>query len=108
MIEFKDLTKEEKSLLLFLEVCIVDRACIVNTVHMNEEDMYIAKKWDRDGLIQFGRVWSTEVKEGRTHYVIFSERAFELAHQERKERGERQRKEFFKRCPATVEGRGLK
>ena len=46
MNENKPLSKDEKSLLLFLETRAVDYGGRVNVQHMNLEDMEIAKRWN--------------------------------------------------------------
>jgi hypothetical protein len=91
----EDMTKDEQSLLLFLETCAVDFGT-VDTRHMNSEDMDIAKDWTEEGFITFGRMpahWIQEAgKRGgkcNTHYVSLTPEAFELAHKLRRERAER-------------------
>lgn len=89
--------KDERSLLLFLETRLVDYQGRVASVHMNAEDFEIVKKWVAEGLISFGRLTFdvVEASKGKpltlrhTHWVRFSETAWELAHIERKARSER-------------------
>lgn len=85
-----DMTKDERSLLLYLETRAVDHAGLVDHRQMNDEDREIAKKWSEIGFIQYGRVaYYTITKETETDWVKLSDAAFELAHQERKARSER-------------------
>lgn len=92
------MTRDERSLLTFLETCLVDKRGKVRTVHMNQDDMEIAKGWDKKGFIQFKRLPASEVfaeKNQRsplptfTHWVRFSDKAWALAHQERRARAVR-------------------
>lgn len=85
------MTKDELSLLLFLETCHVDYGGPVNVAHMNAGDMAIAKRWNDEKLIDFGRIYSKDLEKysPKTHYVILSNEALNLAHTERKARGER-------------------
>ena len=87
------MTKEEESLLLFLETQIVDHRCLVGEVHMNDDDMKIAKRWDKKKYIVFGRLKMRDIpKSGKRspHYgVQFSETAWSDAHRIRRERGHR-------------------
>lgn len=88
-------TKDERSLLLFLETQIVDHCGQVASDSMNESDREIAKRWAKDGLIAFGRRRADEITgergrgSRRAHWVQFSDKAWTIAHQLRRERGER-------------------
>jgi hypothetical protein len=88
-----EMTKEEKSLLLFLETQAVDYWGKVDIRHMNEDDMNIAERWNKEGFIKFGRICFKDRKPagGRnsTHWVILSEKAMNAAHDERKARAVR-------------------
>jgi len=44
------MTKNERSLLLYLETRAVDYGGIVDTRHMNQDDMEIAKEWNKKVL----------------------------------------------------------
>lgn len=89
------LSRIEKSLLIYLETRIVDHFGIVDTRHMNDEDMNIAEKWDKDGFITFKRLPAKYVFNKihgtvkNTHSVWFSEDAWIAAHKERRNRGNR-------------------
>jgi len=85
------MTKDEKNLLLYLEVRAVDQGGKVDLVHMNKSDMDIAEKWKDEKFISFGRiVFADCVITARlkavTHWVELSEAAWKAAHDERRAR----------------------
>ena len=90
-------TKDERSLLLFFETRLVDYSGRVASIHMNEEDIKIAKKFVEENLIQFGRLKFAVVESFRgqgltqrhTHWVRFSDAAWKIAHKLRRERSDR-------------------
>jgi len=82
-----EMSKDEKSLLLYLETRAVDYGGKVDTRHMNDIDFDIAKEWNREGFVKFGRIKSDDIMQpNENHYCVLSDEAFELAHQERKNR----------------------
>ena len=83
-----DLTREQLSLLLFLECRATDHGGLVETPHMNESDIEQAAKWTADGFLAFGRLTSASIRSlhGSTHWVTLSDEAWRLAHEERKAR----------------------
>ncbi len=86
------MTKDEKSLLLYLETRAVDYSGFVDTVHMNKIDMKIAKKWNEDGFLLFKRATkrsATGEIEALTYEVMLSDEAWVLVGEERKLRAER-------------------
>lgn len=91
-----DFTREEKSLILFFETQAVDYSGIVGTIHMNNTDMEIAEKWDKQGFIVFRRRPFKDIekdsefyqRDKRTHYVMLSDDAWIVAHALRKIRAE--------------------
>lgn len=87
--ELKDLSKDEKSLLLFLETCAVDKSGRVNVEHMNAQDMEIAKRWNESGFLGFGRICHADCKPIGTHWTKLSPEAFTLCGQEREARAGR-------------------
>ncbi|KKN69639.1 hypothetical protein LCGC14_0439420 [marine sediment metagenome] len=89
MEKLKDMSKDEKSLLLFLETRAVDYGGRVNLQHMNDEDMDITKGWNKRGFIGFGRIVIRCHNSDGTHWVRLSEEAWKLAHKERKARSKR-------------------
>lgn len=84
-----ELNKEEKSLLLYLETCAVDCSGAVDSRRMNKEDFDIAERWNKEGFINFCRIRFRYVGLGKTHCVVLSEGAWEMAHKERKARAAR-------------------
>ena len=83
-----DMTKDEKSLLLYLETRAVDHGGLVHTQHMNSDDMEIAKQWNEARFVRFGRLASDclPMRSGATHWCELSDEAWALAHAERRER----------------------
>lgn len=89
--ELSEMSKDERSLLLYFETREVDQRCAVHTQHMNADDMAIAKHWNEIGFVKFGRIASDclPMPSGSTHWCKLSEDAWRLAHQERKDCAER-------------------
>lgn len=91
-----DLTREQKSLLLYLEARAVDHRGIVNTMQMNQGDLEQAAEWVRDGTLLAWRrlpwAWADQHSDlgtkGCTHFVKLSAQAVAQAHQLRLERAE--------------------
>jgi hypothetical protein len=88
------LSRDEQSLLLFLETCVVDHGGLVNLGHMNGGDYNIAERWAKEGFIQFGRVASATMPPvSRTsawsHWCQLSEEAWKSVRILRRERAER-------------------
>ena len=87
-------TKDEKSLLLYLETRAVDYSGRVDGRHMNNDDMKIAKGWSESGFIRFGRLLCAEIrslqerygKRVSTHWVELTDEAWQFAHKLRKEK----------------------
>lgn len=106
--KIEDMNKDEKSLLLFFECAAVDYGGLCKGAHMNAEDIAIAKQWNESGFVKFGRIASKDIKSpaagGRfpnTNWVILSDEAWKLAHEERRARQKRIEKSI------TVERLGL-
>ncbi len=91
--KLENMTKDEKSLLLFLETCAVDQGGLVNIRHMNNEDVSIAKEWNKMRFILFGRVSFASIErlfdKGRTNWCRLSNEAFQIVSQERFARASR-------------------
>lgn len=51
-----EMTKDERSLLLFLETQAVDYGGLVDVRHMNEDDCNIASDWNECGFIIYKRI----------------------------------------------------
>ena len=92
--ELEHMTREEKSLLLYLETQAVDYGGKIQSVRMNADDHTIATRWKDVGFIQFGRIAFKDIDNStgnypRTHWVVLSEEAWRLAHEERRVRCQR-------------------
>ena len=83
------MSKDERSLLLFFEVCLVDRYGKIDVRHMNEIDTAIVKRWVEEGLIEYGRIKFCDIINSSTHWVRFSENAWKMAQYERRLRSDR-------------------
>ena len=83
----------EKSTLMNLESCLVDHFGQVDGGRMEKQDFENIKSFQQRGLLVFGRIPS-KLKLKRTHWVEFTEEAWQLAHKYRKEQAER--------CTATL------
>ena len=93
------MTKDEKSLLMYLETRMVDYGGSVDSRRMNKDDFEIAEKWNEVGFIKFGRICFKDIAAmreqfgagviGFTHWCYFSDEAWTAAHEERKARASR-------------------
>lgn len=89
--ELKQLTKDQRSLLLYFETCAVDQGGLVDVRRMNAEDLALAAAWCRSGFVRFGRVRAADAARMTgayqgTHWCELSETAWRLAHAERRAR----------------------
>ncbi len=88
-----EMTKAEKSMLLYLESCAVDASGLAEGIRMNAEDMEAAKRFKVLGLAELHRIPSHLLGgvKGKqyTHWVKMSDAGFALAHQLRRERADR-------------------
>ena len=85
-------TKDEKSILLYLETCLVDNYGFAKGLFMNEIDIEISKKWDEEGFIVFKRIpfdYLEKAGQRNTHYVRFTPEAWIIAHDLRIKKAER-------------------
>ena len=82
------MTSDERNLLLYFETRAVDHGGLVDTKHMNREDMEIANKWNDEGFVKFGRIKSHSIAVS-THWCELSEEPWDSAHAERKARHKR-------------------
>lgn len=80
------MTKDERSLLVFLETQAVDHGGKVFSASMNADDIAITKSWIESGFIQFGRIKANVITHSRFHWVILSDEAWRKAGELRKER----------------------
>ncbi len=90
-------TKDDESLLIYLETCAVDFGR-GGGEKMNAEEIVIARLWSESGYIGFGRLPSHMLREGRrsgdTHWVKLSPEAYADAARLRMERGQRNKKKI--------------
>ena len=89
-----ELTKNEKSMLLYLETVAVDHGGKLQSIRMNADDFKIAEAWNTSGFVQFGRIARQDIKQvsgepPRTHWCVLSDAAWVAAHAERRARCER-------------------
>ena len=101
-----ELTRSEKSLLMYFETQAVDYGGTLESVRMNAHDHSIAKRWRESGFVHFGRVAFNDIKThggtARDYWCVLSEQAWVLAQAERRARCDRvmatlkvERKGFF-------------
>jgi len=83
------MTKDERSLLLFLESRAVDNSGRVQTVHMNFDDMKTTERWNKEDFVKYGRIASEDLNKYGTHWCQLSDEAWQLAAAERKARAAR-------------------
>lgn len=84
-----ELSKNEKSLLLYLEARTVDYGGRVDIRRINEQEMEIIEEWKKKGFIEFGRIVARHHSSEGTHWCKLSDEAWFFAHNERKARAER-------------------
>ena len=94
------MSKDERSLLLFLEARAVDHGGAVAGVHMNKADFATVEKWAGRGFVRFTRMLSAYAdNSGRaptSHCVELSADAWACAAVERRRRGQRSQSQFVK------------
>ena len=91
--KLSEMTKDERSLLLYFETAAVDQRGLVDQRRLNDADRKIAERWAKSGFVEYGRVaFSYIVKNANgifTSWVKLSEEAWRLAHEERRARAGR-------------------
>lgn len=83
-----DLSKTQRSILLYAESCLVDHGGLLEGVRMNNADHAELAAFKADGLLDFGRIPGKLLGNGKTHWVVFTEQAWALAAGCRKLRSE--------------------
>ncbi len=87
------LTKNERSILLYAETCVVDFAGLLEGKRMNSDDIEALKKFEAAGILTFGRiparVLGSMVSRECTHWVEFADAAWTLAHALRRQAAEK-------------------
>ena len=91
------LSRDEQSILLYMECCLVDQGGILEGVRMNSDDHANIAKFKAAGLIDSGRVPARLLSKqpGSTNWVTFTPEAWTLVSQLRQIRA-KQRGPFAK------------
>lgn len=88
-----DLTRDERSCLLYLETRAVDEGGLCEGVRMNAADLEACQRFVADDLLDFSRIpaclLGTGGKSTWTHIVRFKPSGWALAHAARQSRAER-------------------
>lgn len=91
--ELEKMSRDERSLLLYIETCATDEAGLIDSRKVNEDDIEILKEWDETGFISYSRLTWNSIQKLSSHYhtsrVFLSEDAWKLAHEERRARNKR-------------------
>lgn len=93
----RDLDWKEISLLLYFETCVVDSKGLFEAKHVSSADFILAGKLREEGLIDWGRIPAEVIlAKGEsnpawrsTHWVWFSDEAWEITHKARRAKAER-------------------
>lgn len=87
------MTKNELSLLLYLETRAVDYAGVIDQCKLNDDDRDTLDKWTTEGFVQSGRICFHDIEKMNpnsfkkpTHWVVLSDEAWTAAHAERRAR----------------------
>jgi hypothetical protein len=100
----QQMTKDERSLLMYLETRAVDFSGRVDMRMMNAPDIEIARRWADEGFLAFGRLpgryladTSRHPTDMSTYFVRLSSEAWETVAQLRRERAQRSTAQFWAR-----------
>lgn len=85
----ESMTREERSLLLYLETAVVDYGGRYKGQCINDGDREIMDRWADDGFITHGRICAADHNRDGALWVQLSPEWLELAHCERKARAKR-------------------
>lgn len=89
------MSRNDKSLLLYLETCAVDYGGLVEARRMNAEDVVTMEQWNESGFVVSGRVSSADLRLWENHnrrptqWCELSGQAWQAAHTERRARCQR-------------------
>lgn len=87
------MSKDERSLLLYIETVAVDNGGLIDNRKINDVDRKILKKWNDEEFIYWSRITWESLQKLVNHYtstlVRLSKDAWKLAHEERIERSMR-------------------
>lgn len=88
-----ELTRDQKSLLLYFETQATDCGGVLESVRMNATDFATARRWNEVGFVYFGRIAFKDIKPhggvARDRWCVLSEDAWKMAHAERRARCDR-------------------
>lgn len=79
----------DRTLLLYLETCAVDRAGRVDARRVSAEDHEVIADWTAKGFVTFGRIKSAHHEGHETYYVRLSDAAWRATSDYRQERADR-------------------
>lgn len=89
----ENLTKTERSILLYAETCVVDYAGLLEGERMNGDDIEALKKFAAAGILKFGRIparlLGSMISRKCTYWIEFTDAAWALAHTLRRQAAER-------------------
>lgn len=88
------LSKQNSSLLLYLETCAVDHGGKIDATKVNEAELRVLEAWNRSGFVRFGRMTIRKREQcqgGRdyAYWCVLSQPAWAAAHAEREARARR-------------------
>lgn len=93
----EQMTKDERTCLLYLETCAVDYGGLVQGARMNKADHDACERFAELGLATLYRVpsrlFTTQSGQVQNHFVIMTDAGFALAHKLRRQRSERMQKQ---------------
>ena len=88
--KLRDMNKDERSLLIYLETCMVDNRGRVDQRKLNDDDRHIMEIWKQTGFIFTGRIRIDNYMTSMgANWVELSPEAWTLAHEERQARSVR-------------------
>ena len=113
-LDINTLTRDERGILLYAETCLVDGSGLLTGERMNKADLDALAKFKAAGILDFGRIPARLLSSMKplTHWVTFTDAAWELAHALRRQRAAAITPNRFKvvaalaerAAPATQEG----
>jgi hypothetical protein len=80
--DISNLTKTERSLLLYAECCCVDHGGLLVGARMNTDDIVALRKFKQLGMLDFGRIPAAMLTGGlmgETHWVTLCDSGWSLA-----------------------------
>ncbi|WP_323120020.1 hypothetical protein [Burkholderia alba] len=94
-IDITTLTKTEHSIILYAESCSVEYGGLLEGMRMNDDDLTALRKFADAGILAFGRVPAkllgplSDFGGKPTHWITFTDEAWQLAHALRRQRAAR-------------------